>query len=250
MATDALRLADLENATQRFPLTEVYEYCNKGIAHVYAEMLVVGGPVPFFSDEAIITCTTPPAGFVATYPFPADFLQILSVSWCNAGNSPSGGPWIPLTPMTEAERTRLLNARFYGGIGPRHYGITGGPTAFTQGTIPVAYSIEILPNPTSNSLLRVRYVPTCPRLINPTDTFDGLLGFEDAATTWAAVLMRRKDDLDTADLERDMQKHFQRIHVIAKRRDRSSPPRVSIIRGRGVQRGGRNGFGGSGYGSL
>ena len=90
----------------------------------------------------------------------------------------------------------------------------------------------MLPSPTNNSILKVRYIPTPPRLVNDTDTLDGILGFEDYVTTWAAILMRRKDDLDTAELMGDLVMHKQLIHTIAKRRDGSRPPKVSIVRGR------------------
>jgi hypothetical protein len=245
MRTDTLRLADLENAVGRFPILEVNEYVNKGLAHVYAEMVTVFDR-PHFSSEARFTAIAPSApGVVPTYPLPLDFLQILSVGW---GTGPSG-PFIPLEPYEEAERIRLSNANYMGALGELKYGITGGPTAVTQGTIPEAYSLDILGNPSLGSTIILRYIPTCPRLVNDTDCFDGLLGFEDAACTWAAILMRRKDDLDTASLEGDMVKHFSRIHQIAKRRDRSRPPMMSLTRHHGI-RGGRWGRGGGGWGGF
>ena len=198
---------------------------------------------PFFTAEATIACTPPNFGMPAIYPLPANFLRILSVGWSNVSSGASAGPWIPLEPYEEADRVQLTNAGFYGGLGPLKYGITGGPGAFTQGTPAVAYSLEVLPSPTNNSILKVRYIPTPPRLVNDTDTLDGILGFEDYVTTWAAILMRRKDDLDTAELMGDLAMHKQLIHTIAKRRDGSRPPKVSVVRGRM-----RGAFGGRGRG--
>lgn len=241
MRTSARRLADLENALNRFPDSEVSAYVNQGIQHVYAEMVTVQDRPWFSNEETIVVSQTPPLGGVSAYPLNFDFMQIMSVYLSNSG---SNGPWMPLSPYEEADRPTLLNSGFYGGLGPMHYGITGGPTAVTHGTIPVAYSIEILPQPSLSSVIKIRYVPVCPQLVNDTDTFDGLLGFEEAVCTWAAILMRRKDDLETSDLERDMSRHIDRIRIIARRRDRSRPPRVSIVRGHSLRgSSGRRGWG-------
>jgi hypothetical protein len=229
MATDALRLGDLENAGNRFPLTEVYSYVNRGIRYVYAEM-VTAADQPYFKTEVFITCTPPnPINSVATYPLPNDFFRLLYVGWAPTVTQPAG-PWIPLDPAQESDFIRLTNAGYYGGFTPLRYIMAANPPAFTQGTIPVTNSIAILPTPTNASVLRIGYVPDCPELVNTTDTFAGFLGFEDAATTWAAILMRRKDDLDTTELERDMALHMNRIRSVAKRRDGSRPPRTSIVR--------------------
>lgn len=243
LRTDTLKLADLENAAggNRFGVSEVNEYVNKGIAHVYREMITVMDRPFFQKDWAFRTTgsnTNTTTGTQLVYPLPPDFLQMLSVLWATS----SSGPWEALDPYEESERHMLINSGYLGAQWPVAYGIVGGVGAVTQGTVPVGYSIEILPQPPLNSVVQIRYVPTCPRLVNDTDTLDGILGFEDAACTWAAILMRRKDDLDTADLERDFGRHVMAIRSVAKRRDRSRPPRVSIVRNR-MPMFGRRGWG-------
>ena len=232
---DSRRLADLENALDRFPDSEVINYINKGVAYLYRKMITVSDQ-PFFMKQApdIILQRG-----VSVYPVPQDFLRVLSVHWAS---NPTG-PWRPMEPFAESELWMLMDAGYFGGVLPRAYRIYGdGATgAFTQGTIPTAYSIQILPAP-SSGIARLRYVPTCPVLQNTTDLLDGILGFEDAVSTWAAVLMRRKDDLDTADLERDFGRIMDEVGKIARHRDGSRPPKVSLVRGRGGYRGGR--FGG------
>lgn len=243
MRADMLRLADLEGAVNRFTPAELNEYVNKGLIFVYRSILIVQDRPFYQKDYSFITVgnnTSPATPIQTTYPLPPDFLQIMSVLWATS----SSGPWASLEPYEEAERFMLINSGFFGAQWPAAYGIVGGTGATTQGTIPTAYGIEILPQPPSGSVVQIRYVPTPPRLVNDTDTFDGILGFEDAACTWGAVLMRRKDDLPTEDLERDMTRHMNEVRMIAKRRDRSRPPRVSIVRGRmGV-------FGRRAYGRL
>src|ERR1700676_421033 len=244
MILDAQRLADLENASGRFSSAEWLDYINRGIAYVYRKMITVSDH-PFF--QKTMPNITMQAG-VTVYPLAADFLSILSVLWSTS----QGGPFDQLDPFSESERVDLVNSGYYGGMYPRAYRIygDGGTGAFTQGTIPTAYSIEILPSPVAGGVVQVRYVPTPPLLQQTADVFDGILGFEDAACTWAAILARRKDDLPTDDLERDFMRNMAEVTMIARRRDRSRPPKVSIVRGRGYNRGrggggnwgGRGGF--------
>jgi|SRR6185312_242802 len=238
LATDALRLADLENATSRFPTgvgSEVYEYVNKGLARVYAEIIKVQDRPFYLTETPVQIMQSPPLGGACVVPLPLDYMQLVGVNWASGVN----GPFLPVEPyQDEGERARLLTNSF-GGIGLGgcrfRYGFAAAPAALTQGTIATTYSLEILPTPPVGSWLRVRYVPTCPRLVNDLDTFDGILGFEDAAATWAAILMRRKDDLETAALQSDWGQHLERIQSIARRRDRSRPPKTQIIRGWGMR---------------
>lgn len=242
LRSDLLRLVDLENTANRFTPAELNEYINKGIAKVYAE-IIVAQDRPFFQKDwsFIVTGsnTLPANAIPPSYPLPSDFLQIMSVLWATTAS----GPWAQLDPYEESERYQYINSGYLGAMWPSCYGIVGGTGAFTQGTIPTAYAIEILPPPPNGSVVALRYLPTCPRLQQDTDTLDGILGFEDAAVTWAGVLMRRKDDLPTDELERDFARHVNLIRVVAKRRDRSQPPRVQIVRNRFGGFGRRGGWG-------
>lgn len=239
MATAALRLADIENAANRFPTPEVYTYVNQGIVRVYAEIIVCQDRPYFLTEANVQIVTAPLLGQATVIPLPLDMLQFTSVSWASAQN----GPWRQLEPYEETERAALLNAGY--SVAPWHfkYGFAASPAAATVGTIPMSMSIDVVPQPPLSSWLKVRYIPTPTPLVNPTDTCNFLLGFDDAAVTWAAVLMRRKDDLDTSALERDFAAHVERIHSIARRRDRSRPPRVQIVRNWGMRGAGRRGRG-------
>lgn len=231
LATSALRLADLENAAVRFPTgvagSEVYSYCSRAIQRVYGEIIAVEDRPHFVTEANLQVSAVPPFGQPYLWSLPVDFLQIMSLAWaCN-----SLGPWQRIEPYEEPERAALLTPGSFGGIHPLKYGFAGAPSGFTQGTIPTAMSIEVLPPPSMGSWLKLRYVPTPNPLVNPTDTiFPGVLGHEDAVATYAAILMRRKDDLETTALEADFQTHLDRIRTVARRRDRSQPPKVQLVR--------------------
>lgn len=242
LITDALRLVDVENAITRFPVVaggEACEYVNKGLAKVYREIIICSDR-PFYVTETNVQVQSPPlSGGGTIVPLPFDFMQILGLSWA----SNQSGPWQTMRAYEgESERAALLGSGYLGsGWRQFCYGFAGSPAGVTVGTIPTAQSLDIVPGPPLSSYVKVRYVPTCPRLYNLSDTFDGVLGFEDAACTWAAILMRRKDDLETAALEADFARHVELIHSVARRRDRSGPPRTQIVRnwGGGGRRQGR-----------
>jgi hypothetical protein len=242
MTTAALRLCDVENAVNRFTPAELTVYVNQGCVRVLAEILQVQDR-PYFITETNIQITQAPLpGQAAQVPLPIDMLQFLSVAWASAQN----GPWRALDPYEEAERAELLNMWTGGRPWLMKYGFAAAPTAATQGTIPLSMSIDVVPSPSNGSWLKIRYVPTPPLLVNPTDTFPALLGFDDAAATWAAILMRRKDDLETTALDGDFAAHVARIRAIGRRRDRSRPPKIQIVRGRRGYGGSGGGFGGMG----
>jgi hypothetical protein len=240
LAQKALRLTDLENATTRFPTgtagSEAYVYVNEAYKHVYAAILQVEDR-PFFATETKIQLSTPaPLGDPMLVSLPLDYLQLLGIGW----SSGQMGPWDPIDPyQDEGERLMLLSPGFSGGDGRRfRYGFSASPTAVTQSTVRVIYSLELVPPPPLASWLRLRYVPVCPDLINPTDTIDSMLGQDELVATWAAILMRRKDDLETGSLEADYARHMSRLTAIARRRDRSRPPKTAVVRGWG-----RHGYG-------
>lgn len=241
MQLDALRLVDVENAANRFPPAEVQDYVNRGINKVYAEMLAAWDQ-PFYIVETTLPIQPPPWGQPTTVPLPMDYLQMVGLSWAAS----TMGPWHPIERYRdEQERTRLLSGSICASAGRFRWGFAAAPSAFTQGVSPntTTYSVEILPNPSIGSSIRIRYVPSFRPLVNPSDTMDGIAGFWDAATTWAAILMRRKDDLDTAALQGDWAAHIARMTMVARRRDRSAPPQTSIVANWGSGHGRRRGGG-------
>ena len=249
LVTGALRYADLENAvggaSSRFSTPELYNYVNRAIAHVYRNILVAQSNPHFIKDQFYNSKSQNVPNLVPpTYPLPQDFLQIMSVCWANQ----SAGPWGYLERCEEVDRAALLSAGYYGGMWPSSYMISGNTSAtgvgsYTQGTIPVAYGLEILPAAPMGSVIWLRYIPTPPQLLSPSATFDGIVGYEEAVMLWAAILMRRKDDLPTEELERDLGLVLAEMRQIAKTRDRSGPPKVTNVRNRAGSRTSRRGRG-------
>ena len=236
---DALRLVDLENAANRFPPATVGDFVNRGIDKTYSEMLACWDQ-PFYLAEAGLPIPIPAWGQPAIVALPMDYLQMVGLS---VSSGPTGRRYPIDRYRDERERMMLLSSGSCGVPGQFKWGFAASPQAFTQGVSPntAVYSIEILPNPSFGAQAWVRYVPSFRPLVNPQDTFDGIAGWWDAATTWAAILMRRQDDLDTAALQGDWAAHIARMTMVARRRDRSAPPQVSIVMGWGSGRGRRGG---------
>lgn len=246
LRTGALRLADLENATGtngRFSTSEVNNYINRAVAHVYRNIIVSQGQHHYIKDQFLTAMPQNVPNLIPpVYALNTDFLQLISVAW----SQQQSGPWGYLEHCEEVDRPALISAGYYGGMWPSAYMLAGASQlgqGFTQGTIPTAYGLEILPAAPLGSILWVRYLPQPAQLQNDTDTFDGIIGYEEAVMLWAAILMRRKDDLPTEDLERDMGLVLAEMRQITKSRDRSGPPKVSMVRNRAESRTSRRGRG-------
>lgn len=249
LRTGALRYADLENAvggaSSRFSTSELNNYVNRAIAHVYRNILVSQSNPHFIKDQFYLAKSQNVPNLVPpTYPLPQDFLQIISICWAQQ----QAGPWGYLERCEEVDRPALISAGYYGGMWPSSYMFTGATSAagvgsFTQGTVQVAYGLEILPASPMGSVIWLRYVPTPAQLLSDSSTFDGIVGYEEAVMLWAAILMRRKDDLPTEELERDLGLVLSEMRQITKSRDRSGPPKITQVRNRAGSRTSRGGRG-------
>lgn len=231
LRNDAYKLGDLENATTRFPASEVNYYINQGIAEFYDLLLRSIGEY-FESQTTIIT-----DGMNTVYPLPADFQRLL-LAQVNLGwnfNGVLGDNNIGLYNFTLSERPELSSSTPGWAGQPFAYHIHGGtPTQAntTQGTIPVQYAIEFLPKPSVNMHIQVYYVPTCPLLVNDNDTLDTINGWDVYASAFASKLMRIKDDLPTTAQDMLLNSMRERIEAAAPHRDQYSQRRVVDVRKR------------------
>lgn len=231
LRNDAYKLSDTENATARFPASEVGYYVNQGIAELYD--LLVRSRGDFFEKNVLITTD----GTTTLYALPVDFYQ-LTMAQVNLGTTTAGVQGdnnIGLYKFNLAERPELSSSTPGWAGQPFAYRLHGGSQANafqTQGTIPVQYTIEFLPRPSSNMIVQVFYIPTCPLLVNDNDTLDTINGWDIYATCFAAKLMRIKDDLPYEHIEELLRSVRERVEGLAPHRDAMSPSRVTDVRKR------------------
>lgn len=79
-------------------------------------------------------------------------------------------------------------------------------------------SIEFLPSPAAINL-RIRYIPAMQDMVNGSDTFDGINGFEKWATLEAACQCQMKEEDDVSDLRQEQARVEARIQQMATSRD-------------------------------
>jgi hypothetical protein len=227
---DARKMADVQNALTRFPDTEVGEYINQGVAEFVDLVIRNRGSRYYESNYVIVT-----DGQSVVYPLPFDFYQMTTVQ-VNLSHSAGtqGDVNIQLEEYTMRERA-MLSSQTAGWCGqPFGFMLHGGSTAqamTTQGTAPVTnYGIEFLPRAATNLYVTCLYIPSTPRLVNSYDTFDGINGWEMYPAIWAAIRIRRKDDLDTAELKTDLAEMKERIEALVPHRTRVGPSRITDVR--------------------
>jgi len=181
---------------------------NEAVSELYDLLLEHRGQDYYARSHPITTV----AG-TALYALPADFYQLLGVS-CSDGSS----HW-EMQSWQHSELPRLLSLE-----------VSGGWTAVAMRYRMVVASLELRPAPSGVYTVTVRYVPTCTLLVNPTDTFDGVNGWEKWACLRAAIDLLSKEESDTRELRSQLTAMSGRIAKHAGNRDAGQPARVTIRR--------------------
>jgi hypothetical protein len=230
LRTAAYRLCDVENAANRFPTSEVNTYINNGIAEFADVVIKNRGSSQFFENQTTIIMD----GYHSVYPLPQDFFSLLhvQVNLSRSGGT-TGDTNIQIREFTWAERAELSSSTPGWAGQPFAFMIHGGQAALaltTQGTIQTQYAIEFLPQPAAGLQIQVFYIPSMALLVNDYDTFDGINGWDEYPAIYAAIKMRRKDDLDTSDLKSDLADIKSRIEGMAAKRQRVGSARIQDIR--------------------
>lgn len=202
--------ADMEAATARFPDSEVTAMINDSICRFYNLLVAARGMDYYENNSTVIT-----DGINTLYPLPADFYELLAAEVA-IGN---GDNTIALMPYNRLEHAELVSST---------PGWSGEPFAYRIR----ASNIDFLPLPVSGLKITLFYIPAPPTLVNDSDTIDGIAGWEEIIILDAAIKLKRKDDLDASDLERDRALVVEEVKGLSAKRDVSQPGRVSDVRRR------------------
>lgn len=210
-------IADVRNRTNMETSTfvtnaEITEYLNQEIAELWAR-LVQGSGAPHYRSLYSIAVT--PAQTL--YPLPGDFWQVQGVE---ATINSVAVMIRPFMPREHAAQSRI-------GTYPFPYPYSDYIRYRVQ-----ADNIEFLPA-TQTFTATLFYTACAPRLVNPTDTFDGFNGYEMAPIYGACATVREKEETDPSFFLSQRERLYQHIDSLAAQRDASEPERVQDVSGSG-----------------
>jgi hypothetical protein len=184
--------------------TELDFYINSEIQELYDLLTTT------FEDYYVTSSPFTVAANVSTVNVPSDFYKLRGVDI-----EVSPGSYSTAIPFMFQERNRLSNPLLY----PNYeqnlvmYRLRGQQLSFTgsQGGF--------------NG--QMWYIPVFTKLINASDTFDGINGYEEYVIVGAAIRMLQKEESDTRVLLAIKQDLRQRVENSAANRDAGTPERVT-----------------------
>lgn len=217
LRNDCLFLLDLQGAKTP-AVGDLNERLNQGIAEVFSIFVRNSG-----GEDSVFnaTATVPLTLGTTVYPLPANFYELVS---CEIALGT--GDVIVLTQFSLVERPYLASSTPGWSGEPLKYRIEGKSSYADAG------SIEFLPAPASNLTITLRYVWCPTRLVNDTDTFDGIAGFEDFAVLHAVYrcAIRYKQYALADRMQAEMARVKETVIALAKGRDAFMPPKVQMTR--------------------
>jgi hypothetical protein len=212
---DALIRADVQEATDRHPRSEVLRYVNQGRTELY-DILAEAYGRSYFRSSSPFVITTETDTLVYSTDFPPTFYQLISVRVSDSNGSYSQ----PLDPLQPQEEPWLQSTSANGW--PTHYELR--PAA-----------LGIYPRHNADLTITMEWIPACTDLADSTSTTnaDGFNGWEEYVVEFAARRIFQKDDegQQAAECVQEMARLKDRITKMAKTRDRFRPRRVQDVRG-------------------
>jgi hypothetical protein len=204
--TDARYWADVRGGTQKFTdETEIKRLLNLKARELY-ERLVDARGMSYYATEGTISIVPD----VARYDLPDDFMELSSVTleWGSQDHE------LVDPIMTERQRTPYANSgTTWGRYESKVYKLR-------------ASQIEFLPTPTSNVTCRLQYVPTYQDLVDLSDEFDGVNGWEKMITVGVALEMMVGEKRPSPALMQIYQEQLDRIEHIKNERDAEVPKQI------------------------
>ena len=193
--------ANMEHADNFITDAEIDRYVNQSIC-AWRDMLVENRGQDFFTGSTTITLTG-----ASMYALPADYYQILNVSYVE------NGVFTTLTPYNRGDGATYANA---GGTVPLRYRVANN-------------QLFVLPSSAQGSLL-VTYVPLATTLTLDTDVLEVFNGWEEWIVLDAAMKALEKEATDTGQLFMRREITERRLMAQAQFNDRGFPESVTDVR--------------------
>lgn len=188
---------------------EIQEYINQALAELHTR-LTQGTGQPFYRATTSISVVTG----VALYALPESFWTLQGVEATIDGVT---GPLTPFMPIEHAGLTSAAQGSPWGTTSPVRYRVQGD-------------NIEVLPA-TRTFSMTVFFTPSCPRLEEPDDTFDGFNGYEVAAIYDACATVLAKEESDPSFYMAQRDRIYALVDSTAGSRDMGAPERVQDVMG-------------------
>jgi hypothetical protein len=168
---------------------ELVDNINEGIAEFFRDLIMIPGPVPYLESANFNTAagqdtySIGPAGNIVISDFLAG--HGLDVSFgSNIVNTARQFNW------NERNRFKYLDPGWTY-VQNVYYSFIGKSSAVTESATD---SIKFIPQPPGSFAVTLWYIPTPPVLVNPTDTFDGVCGYEEIPVLSAAIKLLMKQE--------------------------------------------------------
>jgi hypothetical protein len=210
-------------------ITELYDLLTTKYEFYYVKLASsTNGPSYSFTTD----------GTSQIYTLPTDFYKLYGVDLALFG-APFTPSFISLRsfPFGERNKYAIPNYQTYFGVTNLQYClITGNPGA-----------LMFIPIPQANQTINVWYAPRFTPLVNPTDTFDGINGYEELVAIDAAIKALQKEESDVSTLMAQKAAMIKRIEDTASNRDAGAPAHITDVN---YNQGGYPGGSWSGSGSI
>lgn len=188
---------------------ELDRIINVELAKLYDRLVAARGQWRYQKDGgSLIT----PADF-GICTLPDDFYETIAIY--DATGAPATAP-VEIPAATLEDAAILIRQRYTRGCRAGY--LMGGGGKFT-----------ILPYPPTTSAFLLQYIPVCPTLTDPADTFDGVNGWDEAVSLGAAIRMRMIEETDYSDIARLYADAIERIDKMAAEREAREPSRVRDV---------------------
>ena len=205
--TQARERADMVNS-KFFSESELNNYVNQSVKELYDRLINAGEY--YYLQSANLSVVSGDD----TYALPADFYKLLGVDLV----VDSQGNAVTLRPFQFEQRNAYLFTPTWNIVGLSYlrYMVLGD-------------NIKFVPQPNSPQQIRVWYAPLCSDLVNDSDTFQGINGWEEYVVVDLCIKMLAKEESDVSVFAAQKAALVQRIEEMKVMRDIGAPGRIADV---------------------
>lgn len=188
---------------------ELLTYINSSYAELYDLLVGAYGNEYYEQEHSFST-----VGNTRRYDLPDDFYKLVGVDYVIGPTSV-----LTLKPYQFNERNRYQQGTYWSAL----VGIYGPKYRL------VNEAIEFAPIPDGSYNIKLHYVPACPKLVDDSDTANGVNGWEEYIIVDVARKMLIKEETDVTELNKHKDALLARINLMAENRDAGQSFRVTDV---------------------